>query len=82
MFAAIIDVFLIPNIALAKKSHQHSSDDGDISSSPSPSTNTGSIDDGGYSAGWRDGQSKALVDERSGIDHAECGTEQSFWGGR
>ena len=28
-------------------------------------------------AGWRDGQSQALVDERSGIDNAECGTEHS-----
>lgn len=76
-------VFFWFPISLAKKSHQHSSDDGDISSSSSssssssPSTTTGPINDGGYSAGWRDGQSKALVDERSGIDNAECGTEHS-----
>jgi hypothetical protein len=31
MVAAIIGVFLIPNGALAKKSHHHSSDDGDTS---------------------------------------------------
>jgi hypothetical protein len=36
MFAAIIGVFFIPNVALAKKSHHQSSDDGDISSSSSP----------------------------------------------
>jgi hypothetical protein len=38
MFAAIIGVFLIPTIALAKKHHHSSEDDGSIS--PSPSTTT------------------------------------------
>jgi hypothetical protein len=78
IFAAIIGVFLIPTVALAKKSHHQSSDDGDISSSSSPpSTTTGPINDGGSSAGWRDGQSQVLVDERSGIDNDNCGTEHS-----
>jgi hypothetical protein len=39
MFVAIIDVFLTPNVALAKK-HHSSEDDGFIS--PSPSTTPGS----------------------------------------
>jgi hypothetical protein len=64
-------------IVQAKKSHQQSSDDGDISSSSPPSTTTGPINDGGFSAGWKDGQSQALGDERSGIDNTDCGTEHS-----
>ena len=36
MFAAIIGVFLIPNVALAKKSHHHSSEDDGSISSPHP----------------------------------------------
>jgi hypothetical protein len=44
---------------------------------PSTTTTPQTIDDGGYSAGWRDGQSQALVDERSGIDNDKCGTEHT-----
>jgi hypothetical protein len=76
MFAAIVSVFLIPNVVLAKKSHHDSSDDGDISSSSSPQSTTtapGTINDGGFNAGSRAGNAQGRADAISGSDNGFCG---------
>ena len=74
MFAAIIGVFLIPNIALAKKSHQHSSDDGDISSSPSPSSSsppsTTTIPGGDAQGSAQEKKSSTFGKDLEGADNA------------
>jgi hypothetical protein len=61
VFATIAEAFLIPDIALAKKS-KHNSDDDDTSSSPSTSTNGGNSDNnGGSSDGGSSSNSQSLT---------------------
>jgi hypothetical protein len=47
-----------------------------IQSSHSPS-NPSTTDDGGFSAGLRDGETRGFIDAKKGIDNNQCGLEHS-----
>lgn len=46
------------------------------SQQPSPS-NPSTTDDGGFSAGLRDGETRGFIDAKKGIDNNQCGLEHS-----
>jgi hypothetical protein len=46
------------------------------SQQPSPS-NPITTDDGGFSAGLRDGKAQGFIDAKKGIDNNQCGLEHS-----
>ena len=48
-----------------------------IQSQQSSPSNPSTIDDGGFSAGLRDGETRGFIDAKKGIDNNQCGLEHS-----
>jgi hypothetical protein len=48
-----------------------------IQSQQSSPSNPNTTDDGGFSAGLRDGETRGFIDAKKGIDNNQCGLEHS-----
>jgi hypothetical protein len=48
-----------------------------IQSQQSSPSDPGTTDDGGFSAGLRDGETRGFIDAKKGIDNNQCGLEHS-----